>query len=100
MNKTVLQFIIERELINLPKAECDVIVSPKVTRNKYSHSTKVRCINNGKEFTSLAKAAEYAGLYSPSSLSKHLSGTQYIKGVGKHPETKELLRWEIIREDN
>jgi len=97
MDKTALQIIIERELIESSEPVINLI--NKITRkpkNVRGGKRSVRCINTGQEFESVGKAADYAKISSSSSLSKHLLKLQYLNGVGKHPKTGELLKWEYV----
>lgn len=96
MDKTALQIIIERELIDQLEPEIKLKTKPKVKQT--TQRRRVRCINNGKEFISISQAAEYANLYSASNLSKHLRGIQYPNGIGRHPQTDELLKWEYVND--
>ena len=56
----------------------------------------VRNIETGLVFQSAAQAARWCGLADRSSITKYL--TQSTRSAGKHPETKEPLHWEYVKE--
>ena len=63
---------------------------------KGANGTKVKCLNNEKEFNTMKEASDYAGLKSTSKIGMVCNGKR--KTAGKHPITNEPLRWEIIEE--
>lgn len=62
-----------------------------------TNNQKIRCVNTGQVFSSVAEACEWCGLASWSrSIKEYLDGKKNRKSAGKHPITKEPLIWEII----
>lgn len=61
---------------------------------------KVICLNNNQIFDSQMLAAEWAGLKNSTPISRCCNGER--KTAGKHPITKERLRWSFyeIKEEN
>lgn len=58
------------------------------------NGTKVKCLNNGKEFNTMKEASDYAGLKSTSKIGMVCNGKR--KSAGKHPITGEPLHWEFV----
>lgn len=65
------------------------------TNRAQRQNKKVRCITTGEVFQSMKMACEKYHI-DPSSLSRHCSKKKSINGCGRHPETKELLKWEYV----
>lgn len=57
---------------------------------------KVICLNNNKIFNSQLEAAQYAGLNNSTPISRCCRGER--KTAGKHPDTKEKLKWAFYNE--
>ena len=55
---------------------------------------KVQCINNEMIFNSLVEAANWCGLKNTSGITNMIKGRKNT--AGKHPETKEPLKWKYI----
>ena len=55
---------------------------------------RVRCINTGQIFDTLASAAEWCGLSDASTISKCCRNIRNT--TGRHPITKEHLMWEYV----
>ena len=53
----------------------------------------VRCITTGEIFESIRQAEKHYGIYR-GGISRNVNGIQYM--AGRHPETKEPLRWEMV----
>lgn len=60
-----------------------------------SKGTIVHCITTDMYFPSTTEATKWCGLKSTSNIKDCCRGV--VKTAGKHPETKESLRWEYIR---
>ena len=60
--------------------------------NKNPRARRVRCINTGEIFSCLKEAAEWCGLKSPCNIGECCRGKSLT--AGRHPETKEYLKWE------
>ena len=60
--------------------------------NKNPRARRVRCINTGEIFSCLKEAAEWCGLKSPCNIGKCCRGKSLT--AGRHPKTKEYLKWE------
>lgn len=57
-----------------------------------ANSMAVICLTTGEEFESISAAARYYNIAQPN-ISKCLKGER--QSAGKHPETKEKLRWKL-----
>ena len=58
---------------------------------------RIRCINTGEVFNSVVDACKWCGLSVWSrSMREYLNKNKNRKTAGKHPITKEGLRWEIL----
>ena len=57
-----------------------------------ANSMAVICLTTGEEFESISAAARYYNVPQPN-ISKCLKGER--QSAGKHPETKEKLRWKL-----
>lgn len=57
-------------------------------------NTPVMCENTGKIFSSYQEAAKWCGLKDDSNIGRCVRGER--QSAGKHPETKEKLRWKSI----
>lgn len=69
----------------------------KISQNRRSKCGKqVRCINTGEIFPTMMDAARWCGLTNSSSIGRVCSGKGKQKTAGKHPVTKEKLKWEFI----
>ena len=64
--------------------------------NKLSSGKKVKCITTGEIFLSIRDAEKAYGIYKDG-VGRCLRGI--IKSAGKHPETKEKLYWEYLKEE-
>lgn len=65
-------------------------------QKRYSARNKqVECITTGEHFPSMKEACEKYHI-DQSSLSGHCKGRKCVNGVGRHPETDELLKWRYI----
>lgn len=64
--------------------------------NKEKNGKKVRCITTNKIFNSIREAEQYYNIYKDG-VGRCLRGI--IKSAGKHPETKEKLYWEYVKEE-
>ena len=60
------------------------------------NSKKVICLNTGQIFSSISEAAKWCGLASPSHIVQCCKGKREY--IGKHPITKEKLRWKYFKE--
>ena len=58
---------------------------------------KVRCIETGQIFYSQREATQWAGLKSSGQMSAYFAGKK--KSCGKHPETKQPLHWEKVKDE-
>ena len=58
---------------------------------------KVICLNNNMIFSSIQEACQWCGLKNIASISKVCSGARATGG--KHPVTKEPLRWKFLEEN-
>ena len=59
---------------------------------------KVICLNTGMIFNSIAEAEQWCGLKSLSNIGQVCRGKR--TSAGKHPITKEPLKWRFVEEDN
>ena len=67
----------------------------KMSENRKSKGGKrVICINTGEIFETMMDAARWCGLKNSSSIGQVCNGNR--KFAGKHPETKEYLKWKFI----
>ena len=58
---------------------------------------KIKCVNTGEVFNSVADACRWCGLSIWSrSIKELLDGNENRKTAGRHPVTKEELTWELI----
>ena len=58
---------------------------------------KIKCVNTGEVFNSVADACRWCGLSIWSrSIKELLDGNENRKTAGRHPVTKEKLTWELI----
>ena len=58
---------------------------------------KIKCLNTGEIFYSVSEACSWCGLAIWSrSIKEYLQNDKGRKTAGKHPITKEGLRWELI----
>lgn len=58
---------------------------------------RIRCINTGEVFNSVTDACKWCGLSVWSrSIREYLNKSENRRTAGKHPITKEGLRWEIL----
>lgn len=58
---------------------------------------RIRCINTGEVFNSVTDACKWCGLSVWSrSIREYLNKSKNRRTAGKHPITKEGLRWEIL----
>lgn len=63
----------------------------KINDLKITNSHPVICLNTNQIFNSLQKAMDFAGLKQTSGIVRCCKGIRNF--AGRHPETKELLRW-------
>lgn len=74
------------------------------TKEKISNSIKnkggrkVICLNTNKIFNTISEAARWCGLKNGSSIGQVCNKNGKQKTAGKHPITKEKLRWEFYNE--
>lgn len=69
----------------------------KISDNRKSKGgKKVRCINTGEIFDTMMDAARWCGLSTSSSIGQVCNQTGKQKTAGKHPITKEKLKWEFV----
>ena len=61
--------------------------------SKHPYSRKVQCITTGKKFDSIKEAGEYYKIF-PNNISYCCQGK--YRYAGKHPITKEKLKWKYI----
>lgn len=61
------------------------------------HETKILCVNTGKVFQSMREAADWCKLKDTSNISRCCRGLR--KTAGKHPQTKEKLKWQYINKE-
>lgn len=59
---------------------------------------KIRCINTGQIFNTMMDAARWCGLKNASSIGQVCNKTGKQKTAGRHPQTKEKLKWEFVEE--
>lgn len=57
---------------------------------------KIRCINTGEIFNTIAEAAKWCGLKNGSSISQVCLKKSNRQSAGKHPITNEKLKWEYV----
>lgn len=70
----------------------------KLKMSKNRPSKRVECININKVFNSIKEASEWCGLKSMCNISEACRGIR--KTAGKHPITKEALKWRFIENDS
>ena len=71
----------------------------KISQNRKSKGgKKVLCINTGEIFETMMDAARWCGLTNSSSIGQVCNNTGKQKTAGKHPITKEKLKWKFIEE--
>ena len=67
----------------------------KMSENRKSKGgKKVLCINTGEIFNTMMDAARWCGLKTACSIGQVCNGKREV--AGKHPETKEYLKWKFI----
>ena len=59
---------------------------------------KIICLNTGEVFPTMMDAARWCGLSNSSSIGQICNHTGQRKTAGKHPITKEKLKWEFYNE--
>lgn len=58
---------------------------------------RIMCLNTGQIFNSVTDACRWCGLSEWSrSIKEYLNGQKNRKSAGKHPVTKEPLRWKLV----
>ena len=70
-----------------------IAISERMKNNNNAKKRKVKCITTGEIFNSLADAGRKYNIYG-TDISKNCRGKQNY--TGKHPVTKEPLKWEYI----
>ena len=71
----------------------------KISNNrKNKGGRKVICLNTNEIFNTINEAARWCGLKNGSSIGQVCNKTGKQKTAGKHPITKEKLRWEFYNE--
>lgn len=73
----------------------DRIVEKLVVKYK-SKTKKIICVNNGKVFNNSVEAAKHFNISSKSNILRCCKGL--VNSAGKHPETKEKLKWKFMEE--
>ena len=71
----------------------------KISQNRRGKGgKKVICLNTGEIFNCMMDAARWCGLKNSASIGQVCNKTGVQKTAGKHPITKEPLKWEFIDE--
>ncbi len=71
----------------------------KISNNRKSKGgKKIICLNTGEVFPTMMDAARWCGLSNSSSIGQICNHTGQRKTAGKHPITKEKLKWEFYNE--
>ena len=94
LTKEYLQWQYYEEYCINPKEILSIIEIKTKLKNR--NTRKIICLNNFIIFNSLDEAAKWANLKHSSSICKHCKGEQ--KSTGKHPITKEPLKWQYYDE--
>ena len=72
----------------------------KISKNRQGKGgKKVRCLNTNEIFNTFADAARWCGLATGATIGQICNKTGTRKTAGKHPITKEKLKWEYYNED-
>lgn len=79
----------------LSETEKISILERKKIEKKNYQSRAIRCLTTNETFLSMQDACKKYHV-DASSLSAHCNGRKCLNGCGRHPDTKELLKWEYI----
>lgn len=72
----------------------------KMVGSKNPKAIKVRCINTGQVFDTITEACRWCGLTTTTTTPISNVAKGKAKSAGKHPITKEKLKWEFVESNN